>query len=710
MANTQSEKSVFLKKLTEIIEGNLKNEQFGVSELARALNMSRSNLHRRVKVVDGTSVSQFIRKVRLTKAMELLQQTSLTISEVAFECGFHSVSYFTKCFHNHFGYPPGRVEKNEADELNSDSLQHHDTKPIVTKKQQRLIILGSALFVIITVFVLFFIFRPFADRNKLHDKSIAVLPFINDSPKETEMYFINGTMEAILDNLSKIEDLRVVSRTSVEQYRNNLKSIPEIGKEMGVSFILEGSGLKQGDNIRLTVQLIEAIKDRQIWSQTYEKKTGEVLELYSDIPQLVASKIEATVTPEEKKLIEKTPTTSLTAYDFYQRGREEYWKYWSVGDLVACEKAEDLYYKALKYDSTFAQVYSGLAIIYWYKHFSEEYFSESFMDSVLILTNIALTYDDQLPEAYNVRGLYYQEKGRLHQAIKEFNKALEFNPNDWFAYYCKGWMYVNVEDLVNVIDNFNKVASLNLQSGLKIGFLVTLCWSYTLAGFPEKEKYYAQEAFKLSDDTAQYYHLQGWIEYYLGNFETAIKLFEKANVLFEKANPIDSYYYAKNFEFLGECCLMYGQYEESLKYFKKWIEVVGDPVRANVVKAFWIGYDYWINGYKEEAEYYFNEIFNFWNRLNESGKGEMEQNLRLYYLLSGIYAIKGEKDKAIDNLKIFNQKQKVSLMWLFYVKNDPSFDSIRDEPEFQQIVKEIEVKYEAEHERVRKWLENHEML
>jgi TolB-like protein/AraC-like DNA-binding protein len=272
MANTHSEKSIFLKKLTEIIEGNLKNEQFGITVLAREMSMSRSNLHRRIKALDGTSVSQFIRKVRLTKALELLQQNSSTISEVAFECGFHSVSYFTSCFHDHYGYPPGKAGKSEPGELNSDSLQHHDTKPIVTKKQQRLIILGSALFVIITVFVLFFIFRPFADRNKLHDKSIAVLPFINDSPEETEMYFINGTMEAILDNLSKIKDLRVVSRTSVEQYRNNLKSSPEIAKEMGVSFILEGSGLKQGDNIRLTVQLIDAIKDRQIWSHTYEKK------------------------------------------------------------------------------------------------------------------------------------------------------------------------------------------------------------------------------------------------------------------------------------------------------------------------------------------------------------------------------------------------------------------------------------------------------
>jgi len=111
------------------------------------------------------------------------------------------------------------------------------------------------------------------------DKSIAVLPFINDSPEETEMYFINGTMESILDNLCKIEDLRVVSRTSVEQYRNNSKPVQTIAKEMNVSYVLEGSGLKHGDNIRLTIQLVDAINDQHIWSNIYNRKSEEIFNL-----------------------------------------------------------------------------------------------------------------------------------------------------------------------------------------------------------------------------------------------------------------------------------------------------------------------------------------------------------------------------------------------------------------------------------------------
>jgi AraC-like DNA-binding protein len=112
-----------LERLTEITKANLTNSQFGVSELAREMGMSRSNLHLRVKKVAKISVSQFINQVRLKKAMELLRQESLTVSEAAFESGFHSVTYFTKCFSDYYGYPPGKVgnrpETDNTPELTS---------------------------------------------------------------------------------------------------------------------------------------------------------------------------------------------------------------------------------------------------------------------------------------------------------------------------------------------------------------------------------------------------------------------------------------------------------------------------------------------------------------------------------------------------------------------------------------------------------------
>lgn len=131
------------------------------------------------------------------------------------------------------------------------------------------------------------------------------------------MYFIDGTMEAILDNLGKIGSIRVVSRTSVEQYRNHPKPIKDIGREMNVSYVVEGSGLKDGEKIKLTVKLIDAENDKRLWSNNYNADIKDIFALLSEIAQQVAQEIRAIITPEEKALIEKIPTTSQTAWDLY---------------------------------------------------------------------------------------------------------------------------------------------------------------------------------------------------------------------------------------------------------------------------------------------------------------------------------------------------------------------------------------------------------
>ena len=174
--------------------------------------------------------------------------------------------------------------------------------------------------VIVTLIVLNIIPRSkHAEEIAIRDKSIAVLPFINDSPDQERMYFINGIMESILNNLCMIEDLRVPGRTSVEQYRNNPKPIPVVAEEMNVDYVLEGSGHRDGNNVRLIVQLLDGRKDQHLWSKTYDADIEEIFSMQSEIAQLIAAEIEAIITPEEKQLIEKVPTTSLTAYDFYQQ-------------------------------------------------------------------------------------------------------------------------------------------------------------------------------------------------------------------------------------------------------------------------------------------------------------------------------------------------------------------------------------------------------
>jgi hypothetical protein len=122
-----------------------------------------------------------------------------------------------------------------------------------------------------------------------------------------------------------------------------------------------------------------------------------------------------------------------------------------------------------------------------------------------------------------------------------------------------------------------------------------------------------------------------------------------------------------------------------------------------------MGYSYWQNGYKEEAEYYFDDQINYCNRMIELGR-LFAQSLFPYYDLAGVYAFRGEKDKAYKNLRIFNQRKTECLWMVMLIKTDPLFNSIRNEPEFQQIIRDVEAKYQAEHERVKKWLEGQRML
>ncbi len=553
-----------------------------------------------------------------------------------------------------------------------------------------------------------------ADLSKL-EKSIAVLPFINDSPSDSNQYFINGIMEEVLNNLQKIKDFRILSRTSTDQYKGpDRPTIPEIAKKLVVNYIVEGSGQKYGNKFVLRVQLIAANNERHLWAKSYEKEikaTSDQISLQSEIAQSIATELKVIITPNEKQLIEKIPTTNLTAYDFYQRGREEERKYsltnftalstgafYKPSNKQAVERAEKMYNTALKYDSTFALAYIGLASVYWNKHFYEQYFLKSFLDSVLFLSKKALYFDNQLTDAYYIRGRYYAEKGLIKQALEEYDKALKFNPNNWLAYFGKGDL-ISQDDPVETIKNLQKAASLNYGSELPL-IIVSLTESYFDTGFIEKANNNL-EYFKLIGDSTQYLWIAAYGEIKQGYWGKAIE-FNK------KGYAIDSTD-VETLDNLGYCHSFLGQFEESLKYYKKYVERKKALGQFYLLESHRIGYAYFKNGYKKEAEYYFDKQIDYCNDLIKSDR-PWAQLLYPYYDLAGVYAFRGDKVKAYKNLKIFNQRQKEYLWMVSLIKTDPLFDSIRNEPEFQQIIGDVESKYQAEHERVRKWLEENHML
>jgi TolB-like protein len=538
------------------------------------------------------------------------------------------------------------------------------------------------------------------DLTKL-EKSIAVLPFINDSPNDSNKYFINGIMEEVLTNLQKIKNFRVPSRNSVEKYRNQSKSTPEIARELDVNYIVEGSGQKYGNSYRLNVQLIAANKERHLWAESFEqeiKETKDIFRVQSQIAEAIASALKAIITPEEKQLMEKTPTISLTAYDFYQRGKDEHYKYWTTGNKATLQKAEDFYRKSLEYDSTFAQAYVGLALVYndKYGNNKDAYFAESYLDSTLMLANLALSYDNHLSEAYGVRGnYYYYSEGSTEEALIEYDLALKYNPNYWEAYSNKGFVYsldFNNLDLVKAIENFTKAVNINRGKELP-SLLQQLGATFSTAGFHEKAVYYIQEAFRLDGDSATYFRSLAAEEWEQGNFKKAVEFINKSYT-------IDSGYE----DILGYYNLFLGQFKESLKYYKKFVEWLDTFRQISVNQMHRIGYVYWMNGDKEKALYYFKEQQRICEEAIEK-KLQYGKSFGVYYDLAGVYAFMGDKGKAYENLKIWDRILVCPLYMVTLIKNDPLFENIRNETEFQEIVRDVESKYLAEHERVRKWLE-----
>jgi TolB-like protein len=573
-------------------------------------------------------------------------------------------------------------------------------KPDKPKNNKPKIIIASVIILALIVLGYFLMPKHSKPKEKVN-KSIAVLPFKSLSDDPDKQYLADGMMDAILLHLSKIKDLRVMSRTSVEQYRKTDKTLNVIGKELDVEYLLEGSFQKFGDNARLIVQLIKTGAEGHVWANDYDRNWSDIFKVQSEVAQKIADELHAAITPEEKQLINKIPTTNLTAYDFYQQAREEHTKYWIDNwNKAALQKAEDFYRKSLKYDSTFDQAYSGLAMAYWDKHFFHEYLSKNFMDSVLILANIALSHDNNLSEPYTLKGRYYDQIGKPEQAIEEFDKAIKLNPNDWMAYYGKGRLYVE-DDFVKSIYNLLRAASLNRGEQLP-ALLRSIGEEYLNVGFPEKASYYWKEALNLDGDSSSYY-------FYLMLDDFFHCKFEKAVEYAYKVYSIDSNYYYdvtqnRIDKYLSLAHLFNHNYEESLKYLNKHLQNLEELGETDIGGMYLFGYIYWENGYKEKAEYFFNEtIKNSTKQINLGRR--YTQTSWVYYDLAGVYAFQGETNKALENLRVFNQKRCMDIEWVMGLKTDPLFDSIRNEPEFQKIAKEVEAKYQAEHERVRKWLE-----
>src|SRR5712691_1962520 len=244
-----------------------------------------------------------------------------------------------------------------AFDVTSQGIKTTPTTAAPGTHRRRNVILLVATGVVISAAAGFFLL-PRAAAHKI-DKSIAVLPFENLSDEKENAYFADGIQDDILTNLSKIGDLKVISRTSVMSYRGHAPNVREIGKALSVATILEGSVRREGNRVRVNVQLINANNDEHLWANNYDRDLTDVFAIQTDLAHEIAAALQAKLSPTEKAQMEKKPTQNAEAYLLYVQAHD----FFNRPDKLTPDlrKAEELFARAIELDPAFALAYAQLS-------------------------------------------------------------------------------------------------------------------------------------------------------------------------------------------------------------------------------------------------------------------------------------------------------------------------------------------------------------
>lgn len=861
MSKASNSGADFINQVNFLVLDNISNEQFGVSELAELMNMSRSNLLRKIKKHTQLSASQFIRQVRLQRGMELVKEEKLSISEISYEVGFGSTSYFIKCFREHYGYPPGEV--NNLDKSDGDSpelqrqlvaimftdikgytalMQQDEKKAIAYRNLHRRIfdattqkfggrtlqyygdgtlsiftsaiaavqcgiemqlafrkeklkipmrvgihsgdiivtdqdIIGDAvniaarieslakvgcvyisekvndeiknqpeLFttsmgvhtlknvtkpmkvynvfnnelgyidtsttkvaegarelpfvkwgvvaIALTLLVIYAYSSNFFTNGLspnslkgLVNKSIAVLPFKNESSDSTNLYFVNGLMESTLNKLQKIGDLRVISRTSVEKYRNENKSIPEISEELNVKYFVVGSGQRVGDRVLLNIQLIEASSDQQIWVEQYNRQVKDVFALQNEVAKEITNAIKVMVTPSELQQIEKKPTENLLAYDFYLQALEPFASRTNEG----LQKGIELFEKAIEQDPQFSLAYANIAISYYLLEMSQ--IEKQYTEKININADKALLYDSKSAESLVAKAFYYIQTKEYKLALPHYKKALKYNPNSNLAIQMLADFYFRlVPDTDKYLEYALRGVQLNVASDSTSQSYVYLQLSNALvsSGFIDESLTYINKS--LAYDTVNYFapHLKAIIRFTIdGNIKRTTNLLLKE--WNKDTSRLDILQDVAKFYYIGE------KYDSAYFYFNKFVkarETNGLNIyRQEDIK---IAEVYKKMGLDAEAEKFYSDF-----------KAYCVEDQSPYSSINLVWSsIYEEKlDEALEQLKLFSNEENYPY-WFLLIEDEPMIKRLSVYPEFEKVMQKIKDRFWDNQFELKKSLED----
>jgi len=460
------------------------------------------------------------------------------------------------------------------------------------------------------------------------DKSIAVLPFENLSADEENQYFADGQTEAILNHLTKIAELRVISRTTMMGYSGTTKSVPEIAQELGVRYVLGGSVQKSGQKVRINAQLIDSDLDKHLWSENFDRELTDIFAIQTEIAQSVAQELRATITSREQTIIESVPTSDLTAYDFYLKGMDYQWRSRGQEDY---RYAVQMFEQAVEIDPNFTLAWVGLASasrqIYWFHYDrSDEHLAQTkqYLDKAIAL-------DPDLIEVQIETGKYYYHcQLNYPKALQILEKLKSDYPKNDQLHLWAGAVYRRMGQFQKAFEYMDRAISLNpsnWEHWYDAGGTLTVQGRYTQA------EDYLKTGIDLNPSAA-YSYLQ------LALVHLATGEVDKARVLLVNNQNIDHplmYMLRSNAE------LMDRNYQEAISILESSPHKVMATPYVYTTKPLQLGLIYYVMSNRELANAYFQEA----RQVLEDKLSESPDDSRLYSSLGIVYAGLGKTEEAM---------------------------------------------------------------
>ena len=544
----------------------------------------------------------------------------------------------------------------------------------------------------------------------LGERSIAVLPFVNFSDSKDDEYFSDGITDDILTHLSKIGDLKVIGRTSVMQYKNTTKRLRDIGRELGVATLLEGSVRRADNRVRITSQLVDAKTEEHLWAETYDRDLTDIFAIQSDVAQKIAAALKATLSPDEKSYVEEKPTDNPDAYDYYLQGNTLYYRHWTevgAGRVSAVEGAIAMYEKAVELDPDFTLAWARLSGAHVHMLAAHESRTPERLAEAKSALDKALALDPDHPEVYLAHGHYYYDGLEdWEAALEQAELGLKGQPGNSEITFLIGDIKSRQGRWKEAVAAFIKAAELDPRH---VDYVINVSRTYSrMRNWAEAERF-ADRCIFIAPDNDDPYRPKA--DVYLrskGDIEKARGVYQEA---LEKVGPgilvgerwyieILARDYQKALEIiedegLGDWFNRFGRYITKAEIYS----YMGQPEQAAA---------YYDLARVEQEELVENNPDDYVAHSNlgiaYAGLGRREEAIRegklaveinplskdalygpmLILNLAEIYTLLGEQDAAIDQLEVLlSIPSELSVPLL---KLDPQWDPLREHPRFKALL------------------------